>query len=211
MQRELQWFKAVESYVHSSFQEQRNGSNKTPKEVFTKEHKKLVKEGEKWMKETASSCIVAAALIITVVFAAAFTLPGGNDNDGTPNFFSKKSFKAFIIFDALAFVSSIASVLMFLGILTTRYSPDDFLKSLPEKLIISQITLFISIASMMVAYGATFYINCTHQWKWTIFPIFLLGSLPVTLFAMLQSHLLFEMISSTYGPSIFPSKEEIGM
>ncbi|KAJ0007083.1 hypothetical protein Pint_29093 [Pistacia integerrima] len=121
---------------------------------------------------------------------------------------------AFIIFaisDALAFVSSIASVLMFLGILTTRYSPDDFLKSLPEKLIISQITLFISIASMMVAYGATFYINCTHQWKWTIFPIFLLGSLPVTLFAMLQSHLLFEMISSTYGPSIFPSKEEIGM
>ncbi|XP_031262164.1 uncharacterized protein LOC116120352 [Pistacia vera] len=203
MQREVQWFKAVENLVRPSLHEKRNEEGKTPIEVFEEEHKILVNEGEKWMKGSAKSCTVVAALIITMVFAAAFTIPGGNNTEGP-------AFIIFAISDALAFVSSIASLLMFLGILTTRYLPEDFLKSLPEKLIIGQISLLISIASMMVAYGATFYINCTHQWKWTIFPISLLTSLPVTLFAMVQFPLLFEMISSTYGPSIFPSKEGIG-
>ncbi|XP_031262221.1 uncharacterized protein LOC116120404 [Pistacia vera] len=46
MQRELQWFKAVESCVHPSLQEQRNESNETPRQVFTKEHERLVEKGE---------------------------------------------------------------------------------------------------------------------------------------------------------------------
>ncbi|KAF5186903.1 Ankyrin repeat family protein [Thalictrum thalictroides] len=50
----------------------------TPRELFAEEHAALVEKGEKWMKETAAGCMVVAALIATVVFAAAFTLPGGN-------------------------------------------------------------------------------------------------------------------------------------
>ncbi|XP_031262071.1 ankyrin repeat-containing protein ITN1-like [Pistacia vera] len=118
MQRELQWLKAVESYVRSSFQDQKNSFNKTPREVFTEEHKDLVKEGEKWMKGTDSSCTLVAALITTVVFATAFPVPGGNNNDGIPNFMNEIPFIVFAIPDALAFISSTASVLMFLGILT---------------------------------------------------------------------------------------------
>ncbi|KAH9667570.1 ANK REP REGION domain-containing protein [Citrus sinensis] len=56
MQRELQWFKAVENYVHPTLQDQLNDEDKTPRELFTEEHKGLVKEGEKWMKDTAQSC-----------------------------------------------------------------------------------------------------------------------------------------------------------
>ncbi|KAJ0541121.1 putative PGG domain-containing protein [Helianthus annuus] len=63
--------------------------------VFTREHENLVKEGEKWMKTTAGSCSIAAALITTIVFAAAITVPGGsNQEKGTPLF--KKG--AFITF-----------------------------------------------------------------------------------------------------------------
>ncbi|XP_031262159.1 uncharacterized protein LOC116120346 [Pistacia vera] len=208
MQRELQWFKAVENFVHPSRQEQRNKSNKTPRQVFTESHKNLVREGEKWMKETASSCTIVAALIITVVFAAVFTVPGGNDSaKGTPIFLRKPSFIVFVISDAFALFTSTASLLMFLAILTSRYAEEDFLESLPKKLIFGLVTLFFSIASMMVAFGATIYIFLSHPWKWTIIPISLLGCLPVSLFALLQFPLLVEMISSTYGRSILqPTK-----
>ncbi|KAJ0007957.1 hypothetical protein Pint_29094 [Pistacia integerrima] len=203
MQKELKWFKAVKSYVHPSLQEQRNGSNKTPKEVFTKEHKKLVKEGEKWMKETASSCIVAAALIITVVFAAAFTLPGGNDNDGTPNFLSKKSFKAFIIFDALALFSSSASLLMFMGIVASRYSEEDFLEYLPKNFIMGHIALLLSVICMMIAFGETMFMILSHKWLPLYLPISFVGCLTMILFSRLQFPLLIEMFLSTYERSVF--------
>ncbi|XP_024039128.1 protein ACCELERATED CELL DEATH 6 [Citrus clementina] len=202
MQRELQWFKAVEKLIHPAMLGDENSSKKTAREVFTEEHKELVKEGEKWMKETASSCSVVAALIITVVFAAAFTVPGGSDSRGIPNILHEPSFMIFAISDILALFSSISSVLMFLGILTSRYAEDDFLLSLPRKLIIGLVTLFFSIASMMVAFGATVHISLSHKWNLVIIPIALVGCVPVTLFALLQFPLLLDMYSSTYGRSI---------
>ncbi|ESR44792.1 hypothetical protein CICLE_v10003296mg [Citrus x clementina] len=186
VQRELQWFKAVVKLIHPHRLGDENRSNQTPREVFTQEHKDLVKEGEKWMKETASSCSVVAALIITVVFAAAFTVPGGSDSKGIPNFLHEPSFMIFAISDMLALFSSITSVLMFLGILTSRYAEEDFLVSLPRKLIIGLVTLFFSIASMMVAFGAAVHISLSHKWNLVIIPIALVGFVPVTLFALLQ-------------------------
>ncbi|KAL9451728.1 hypothetical protein AB3S75_013318 [Citrus x aurantiifolia] len=202
MQRELQWFKAVEKLIHPDMLGDENSSNQTPREVFTEEHKDLVKEGEKWMKETASSCSVVAALIITVVFAAAFTVPGGSDSRGIPNILHEPSFMIFAVSDILALFSSISSVLMFLGILTSRYAEDDFLLSLPRKLIIGLVTLFFSIASMMVAFGATVHISLSYKWNLVIIPIALVGCVPVTLFALLQFPLLLDIYSSTYGRSI---------
>ncbi|KAL9460794.1 hypothetical protein AB3S75_003907 [Citrus x aurantiifolia] len=203
MQRELQWFKAVENIVHPSFQDQLNNEDKTPRELFTEAHEELVKEGEKWMKDTAQSCSLVAALIITIAFAAAITVPGGSDSRGIPNYLHEPSFTIFGISNALALFSSVISVLMFLGILTSRFSEEDFLVSLPKKLIIGLITLFFSIASLMVAFAATVYIVQFHSWKWVIIPMGLLGFLPVTLFATLQFPLLIEVSSSTYGPGIF--------
>ncbi|CAA3011103.1 ankyrin repeat-containing ITN1-like isoform X1 [Olea europaea subsp. europaea] len=77
MQRELQWFKAVEKIVGPSYLQTKNRDHKTPRKLFTLEHEKLREDGEKWMKKTVTSCMVVATLIATVVFAAAFTVPGG--------------------------------------------------------------------------------------------------------------------------------------
>ncbi|KAK9265794.1 hypothetical protein L1049_025371 [Liquidambar formosana] len=207
MQRELQWFKEVEKCVQPSEKEKKNSFNQTPAMVFTKEHAGLVKQGEEWMKTTATSCTLVASLIATVVFAAAFTVPGGNDSDhGIPFFLNKSSFLVFAIADAIALFSSSTSLLMFLGILTSRYSEEDFFKSLPRKLIIGLITLFISIASMMVAFSASLYIVLVNRLKWVAIPIALLACLPVTLFACLQFPLLVEIFLSTYGRNIFHRK-----
>ncbi|XP_057989248.1 uncharacterized protein LOC110645578 isoform X2 [Hevea brasiliensis] len=206
MQRELQWYKEVESIVNPLSKEYTNIFNERPSQIFSNTHKQLVSDGEKWMKETATSCTVVGALIITIMFTAAFTVPGGNVQDtGFPIFLQRKSFMLFIISDAISLFASSTSVLMFLGVLTSRYAEDDFIKSLPTKLIIGLSTLFISIAAMMVAFCATLIIMLKGEMKLVI-PITLLASIPVTLFILLQFPLLVEIFVSTYGPGIFDRK-----
>ncbi|XP_007221377.2 ankyrin repeat-containing protein NPR4 [Prunus persica] len=206
MQRELQWFKEVETIVLPRIKESYNNNNMTPRELFTRIHKELVKEGERWMKETATSCTVVGALIITIMFAAAFTVPGGNNGEtGFPIFLHKNLFMTFIVSDAISLFSSTTSVLMFLGILTSRYAEHDFLKSLPTKMIIGLSTLFISIANMMVAFSSALFI-VIHEESWIVIPMIFVASVPVTLFIWMQFPLLVEMYISTYGRGIFDRK-----
>ncbi|CAL5365343.1 unnamed protein product [Camellia sinensis] len=208
MQRELQWFKEVEKLVQPRDKEVRNTNGMTPAEVFTDTHQELVKEGERWMKDTATSCTIVAALIVTVVFAAAITVPGGNNNDGHPYFSKHKAFLIFGIFDALALFSSITSVLMFLSILTARYAEEDFLYALPKRLIIGLVMLFVSILSMMIAFGATLYLMFGDNKVWILAPVVGFSCIPVTLFAVLQFPLLVVMIKSISGSGIFGKRSD---
>ncbi|XP_058205425.1 uncharacterized protein LOC131319263 isoform X2 [Rhododendron vialii] len=204
MQREVQWFKEVEKFSQPGDKEKRNADGMTPIEVFSETHQDLAKEGERWMKDTATSCTIVAALIATMVFAAAVTVPGGNDDHNGQPILSKQ--KAFIIFgmsDALALFSSITSVLTFLLILTSRYAKEDFLYTLPKRLILGLITLYVSILSTMVAFGAILYLTFGDNKEWILIPIVASASIPVTLFGVLQFPLLVEMIQSTYGRGIF--------
>ncbi|PON31875.1 PGG domain containing protein [Parasponia andersonii] len=158
------------------------------------------------MKDTSTSCTVVGALIVTIMFTVAFTVPGGNDqNTGFPLFSNKILFKIFMISDAISLFSSTTSVLMFLGILTSRYAEDDFLKSLPNKLIIGLSCLFLSIATMMITFSAALSIMF-HGQVWIVVPVIFLACAPVILFMWMQFPPLCQMIMSTYGPSIFDRK-----
>ncbi|KAB1220599.1 hypothetical protein CJ030_MR3G015852 [Morella rubra] len=206
MQRELQWFKEVESLVPPMLKKGLNNDGLTPRQLFTRDHEDLMKKGEEWIKSTATSCTVVGALIATIMFAAAFTVPGGNNqNTGLPMFIDKKLFIIFAIFDSLSLFSSSASVLMFLGILTSRYAEEDFLKPLPKKMIIGLFSLFFSIATMMVAFSATLLLML-HGKSFIFIPLFCLVSVPVNLFVLMQFPLLVDMTMSTYGPGIFNKK-----
>ncbi|KAJ0617219.1 putative PGG domain-containing protein [Helianthus annuus] len=204
MQRELQWFQEVEKLITElSYKEAENKEEKTPRMLFTIEHKPLLKEGQQWMKDTASSCTVVAALIVTMAFAAAFTLPGGNQDDGTPMFLNFNTFMLFIVSDAIALFSSSTSVLTFLGILTSRYAEADFLYALPKRLTIGLISLFISIAATMIAFSSALALMLKHKVTWIAAPLVIATSIPVCLFGLLQFPLLVELVKSTYGRSIF--------
>ncbi|XP_038680563.1 ankyrin repeat-containing protein NPR4-like isoform X2 [Tripterygium wilfordii] len=204
LRREVHWFKEVEKIVQPSYREMKNLEGKTPHILFTEEHKRLVREGEKWMKDSASSCMVVATLIATVMFAAAFTVPGGNNNEtGRPIFLHRRSFIVFSISNALALFSSATSILMFLSILTSRYAEEDFLHSLPKRLIIGFTTLFVSIATMMSAFSATLFIVLGREFAWIAISVAMVACIPVTLFALLQFPLLADMISHIYSSNIF--------
>ncbi|KAI9074492.1 hypothetical protein K1719_043554 [Acacia pycnantha] len=212
MQREWQWFKAVENVVNPGTELRLNKEELTPLDYFKKNHKELRNEAEKWMKDTASSCSIVGALIVTIMFTAAFTVPGGNNQtSGYPIFLKEKLFAVFLISDALSMFASTTSVLTFLGILTSRYAEEDFLYSLPTKLIIGLSALFLSIATMLIAFSATIIIMLEHNSsslskKWAFLPVVMLASVPLTLFVLLQFPLLVEIVSSTYGPDILKKK-----
>ncbi|KVH88657.1 Ankyrin repeat-containing protein [Cynara cardunculus var. scolymus] len=182
LQRELQW-------------------RETPEMLFTREHKYLVKEGEKWMKTTAESCNITAALITTIVFAAAITVPGGsNQETGTPLFKKKIAFTIFAVSDAISLFASATALLVFLSILTARFSEQDFLVSLPRRLIVGLCTLFLSTTAMMVAFGATLFLVFCDQREWMLAPIGGLACLPIVVFVTLQFPLVVDLFRSTYFP-----------
>ncbi|EOY20797.1 Ankyrin repeat family protein [Theobroma cacao] len=196
----------VEAIVPPLLKEHINKERETPYEAFDRSHAGLVKEGEKWMKGIAQSSTIVGTLIITIMFAAFFTVPGGLSQDtGIPLLLTKKLFKVFIISDAISLFASTTSVLMFVGILTSRYAAHDFFKSLPNKLIIGLSFLFISIATMMVAFSSTAIIMLKGQLEIVIL-IVLLAGIPISLFVWLQFPLLVKAFISTYGPKIFDRK-----
>ncbi|CAI9760030.1 unnamed protein product [Fraxinus pennsylvanica] len=199
MQRELLWFKEVEKIVLPFNVQKKNDEDKTPRELFTKEHEKLREVGEDWMKDTATSCMVVATLIATVAFAAAFTVPGGNKEEtGAPFFLNNRWFTVFAISDAVAMFSSTASIMMFLSILTSRYGEDDFLFTLPAKLMVGLITLFASIVCMVLTFSATFFLVYKEEKDGTLPKIVAgLALLPITLYAVLNCRLWISLIRST--------------
>ncbi|XP_073278596.1 uncharacterized protein, partial [Primulina huaijiensis] len=210
MQRELQWSKEMENFVNPSRRTWFNNDDKTPQMLFSEKHQELKSQGEKWMKDTATSCTIAAALIATVVFAAAFTVPGGLHGDtGVPIFVRKTSFVLFAISDSVSLFTSTTSLLMFLSILTaSRYAEQDFLYVLPKRLCIGLLTLFTSITFMMVAFAAAIYITLKEKSNLFVVPMTVLACLPVTSFALLQFPLLIEVMCCTYGPGIFGKKSD---
>ncbi|KAL3747255.1 hypothetical protein ACJRO7_016092 [Eucalyptus globulus] len=204
LQRELQWFQAMSAGASVSKWLKFQLHKKPLWEVFVEQRKELFKEAEQWMKDTSSSCSLVATLIITVAFAAAFTVPGGNNGSmGIPIFLNKGSFMVFAVADGLALLSSVTATLMFLTILTSRYTIEDFLQSLPSKMVMGLTFLILSLASMLVAFSSALTIVLSERLKWIYIPITLLAAFPVVLFAILQLPLYIEMVESTYWPRLY--------
>lgn len=136
---------------------------------------------------------MVGALIITIMFTAAFTIPDGNNQDtGFPMFSHKRLFRVFIISDALSFISSSTSVLVFLGIVTSRYAEEDFYQSLPLKMMIGHCTLMFSIATMMVAFCVGLLIILPEM-SWMVITAGCLASFSVIQFAFMLFPLLVYM------------------
>lgn len=175
-----------------------NHEGKTPRQVFTKEHKELVKEGGKWLTSTSKSCSVVAALIATMAFATSSSVPGGVKQDsGVPTLEGRLALKVFAICSLGALSFSVTAVIVFLSILTSRHQEKDFHLSLPNKLILGLTSLFLSITSMLVSFCAGHFLVLKDDLQVVAFPAYVVACLPVTLFAAAQFSLYFDLIKAT--------------
>ncbi|KAJ9558332.1 hypothetical protein OSB04_012946 [Centaurea solstitialis] len=208
MQREIQWFQEVKKFMIPTAVEETNAEEETPMTVFRIEHKQLRKEGEEWMKKAADSYTITTALIITIAFAAAITVPGGSSgNTGKAIYTKKASFIIFAVSDAISFFTSTTSLLLFLSILTARHREEDFLYRIPKRLIFGLGMLFLSVTFMIIAFSATLYLQFEGGKARILIPIATLTCLPIASFVTLQFPLLVELINSTYCTGIFAKQK----
>ncbi|XP_042043431.1 uncharacterized protein LOC121788902 [Salvia splendens] len=179
MQREVLWFKEV--FIGHNSVNKKNSEGKTPHELFVSEHKELKKRAEEFMKQTAKSCM----LVATVVFTTAFTVPGNN-----------RIITVFPASEVVVMFSLLTSMLMFLSLLTSRYSDEDFLKKLPLCLAVGLSSLFVSILAMDVAF-VTWLRFFEHGWPAMTLLLIFLVSAPM-MFMVLEFPLLVSILRCTY-------------
>ncbi|XP_062113851.1 uncharacterized protein LOC133824861 [Humulus lupulus] len=199
MQWEINWYQYVETFMPPRFFLRTNTKNETPDEVFTENHKELVKSGGQWLTNTATACSVVAVLIATVAFATSTTVPGGNDeSSGKPKLENHLAFQLFAIFSLVALCFSITALVMFLSILTSRYQEKDFGKDLPRKLFLGLTSLFLSIASIIGSFCSGHFFVLEDKLKYAAFPGYAVTCLPVTIFAFVQFPLYVDLMYATF-------------
>jgi hypothetical protein len=133
----------------------KNNDGKTAWEVFMEEHKPLIKEGKEWVKDRSESCVLVATLIATITFAAAITVPGGNNQDnGMPILLQEFKFLVFVLSDASAFFCSLTSILVFIAYMNGRYTEEEFVIVLPQRLLVGLFFLCFAVVATMVAFVA---------------------------------------------------------
>ncbi|KAL5764074.1 hypothetical protein ACOSQ2_016668 [Xanthoceras sorbifolium] len=125
----------------STFMTHQNNMKLTAKALFAAANNDLRLSSKERLKRTAEGCSVVAVLIATVAFAAAYTVPGGsNENTGVPT--SSLSHSPW-------------PLVTFLSILASPFRLQDFKLSLPNKLTMGFTFLFLSVVMMMVAFVVT--------------------------------------------------------
>ncbi|KAI9124192.1 hypothetical protein K1719_005492 [Acacia pycnantha] len=186
LQEELQLYKRVENIVPTHLHMHCDNERLTAGDLLDIAHDHMLADAQKWIKETAQSCSTVAVLVATVVFAAAYTIPGGTEH-GSAVLSKAPVFIFFTIMDIVALAFSLASVVMFLSILNSPCELWDFHKSLPRKLTVGFAFLFLSLTTTMLAFSATILITIRLPWKqWTSTLVFSSAFFPVTIFALIE-------------------------
>ncbi|XP_059440536.1 uncharacterized protein LOC132172987 [Corylus avellana] len=193
MQRELMWFQEIKRIVPLPYSMMKNLEGKTPNELLKSTQKEFKKDREKWIKETTQNSMVVATLIAAIVFAAAFTVPGGNDQEtGTPIFLKSNWFTVFFVADVIAMVASSTSILIFLSMFMSRYTEEDFFETIPSIFLIGLTTLFTSIMSMMIVFCGACFLIYKNARPWAPVLAITLASTSVTSVLLLRFDLLKE-------------------
>ncbi|KAK9180399.1 hypothetical protein WN943_029608 [Citrus x changshan-huyou] len=206
MQWEIKWYKYVKESMPQNFFVRYNNNGQTPKELFTETHKKLVKEGSKWLIKTSEACSVVAALIATVAFAASATVPGGlNEDNGKPILLEEIAFRIFAISSLVSLCFSVTALIVCLAILTSRYQEKDFAMALPRKLLIGLTSLHVSVVSVWISFCAGHYLVIRDMLRSMALPMYAATCLPMAYFALIQLPLYVDLMLAIFKKVPQPS------
>ncbi|KAG6639066.1 hypothetical protein CIPAW_10G075100 [Carya illinoinensis] len=185
---ELKWLERVEKIMPPHYSLHRDKDGWTAKERFREQHAPLLKEAKTWLKDTTGSCSTVAVLVAGVVFAAAYSVPGGTNASGVPRMLHSPIFMAFTITDIIALASSLTSVVMFLTITSSPLEQDYFLEDIPQKLMIGFSFLFFSTILSMISFSSSLLIilRFDQMRSWTLTGTYAVTLLPVCLFGFFQ-------------------------
>ncbi|XP_057981788.1 ankyrin repeat-containing protein ITN1 [Malania oleifera] len=145
----------IKKDVHTQLEQTR----RTNKNVhgIAKELRKLHREG---INNATNSVTVVAVLFATVAFAAIFTVPGGDDNNGKAVTVNRASFKIFFIFNAIALFTSLAVVVVQITLVRGETKAERRVVEVINKL------MWLASVCTSVAFMASSYIVVGRQYEW---------------------------------------------
>lgn len=145
----------IKKDVHIQLEQTR----KTNKNVhnISKELRKLHREG---INNATNSVTVVAVLFATVAFAAIFTVPGGDDDNGMAVVVKRASFKIFFIFNAIALFTSLAVVVVQITLVRGETKAEKRVVEIINKL------MWLASVCTSVAFIASAYIVVGKKNRW---------------------------------------------
>lgn len=159
----------IKKDVHTQL-EQTKRTNKNVHNI-SKELRKLHREG---INNATNSVTVVAVLFATVAFAAIFTVPGGDNNDGSGVVASYSAFKIFFIFNAIALFTSLAVVVVQITLVRGETKA--------EKRVVEVINKLMWLASVCtsVAFIASSYIVVGRRNEWAAILVTVVGGVIIS-------------------------------
>ncbi|GJY15005.1 ankyrin repeat-containing protein ITN1-like protein [Tanacetum coccineum] len=127
---------------------------------------KLHREG---INNATNSVTVVAVLFATVAFAAIFTVPGGDNNDGMAVVVHRISFKIFFIFNAIALFTSLAVVVVQITLVRGETKAERKVVEVINKL------MWLASVCTSVAFMASSYIVVGRKYEWAAILITVVG------------------------------------
>lgn len=157
-------FTEIKKDVHIQLEQARK-TNRNMNGI-AKELRKLHREG---INNATNSVTVVAVLFATVAFAAIFTVPGGDDNEGKAVMVSTPAFKVFFIFNAIALFTSLAVVVVQITVVRGE------IKS--ERKVVEVINKLMWLASICttVAFLSSSYIVVGRHYRWAAILVNVIG------------------------------------
>ncbi|KAF3433798.1 hypothetical protein FNV43_RR24901 [Rhamnella rubrinervis] len=154
----------IKKDVHTQLEQTR----KTNKNVhnISKELRKLHREG---INNATNSVTVVAVLFATVAFAAIFTVPGGDHDDGTAVMVKRASFKIFFIFNAIALFTSLAVVVVQITLVRGETKAEKRVVEIINKL------MWLASVCTSVAFIASSYIVVGRHYQWAAILVTVVG------------------------------------
>lgn len=159
----------IKKDVHTQL-EQTKRTNKNVHNI-SKELRKLHREG---INNATNSVTVVAVLFATVAFAAIFTVPGGDKDDGSGVVASYSAFKIFFIFNAIALFTSLAVVVVQITLVRGETKA--------EKRVVEVINKLMWLASVCtsVAFIASSYIVVGRRNEWAAILVTVVGGVIIS-------------------------------
>ncbi|MFS7957805.1 putative PGG domain-containing protein [Helianthus anomalus] len=156
------------SQIKDEVHQQLMQTRKTNKNVhgIAKELRKLHREG---INNATNSVTVVAVLFATVAFAAIFTVPGGDNNDGTAVVVDRATFKIFFIFNAIALFTSLAVVVVQITLVRGETKAERKVVTVINKL------MWLASVCTSVAFIASSYIVVGRKYRWAAVLVTVVG------------------------------------
>ncbi|CAN0909396.1 Ankyrin repeat-containing protein ITN1 [Linum grandiflorum] len=154
----------IKNDVHIQLEQTRR-TNKNVHNI-SKELRKLHREG---INNATNSVTVVAVLFATVAFAAIFTVPGGDDDNGLAVVVTHTSFKIFFIFNAIALFTSLAVVVVQITLVRGETKAERRVVEVINKL------MWLASVCTSVAFMASAYIVVGRKHEWAAILVTVVG------------------------------------